>query len=1228
MISRKENVSYKYKMPCSVGRNTKKYGGTVVASTLQDVTENGNTTTLSIQTDGFFIGDGSLLTNIPGTFGYGNLEQVTTTGNATSHEVTFENTFTSLEALGNVVVAGNVTALRFHGDGANLTGIVTLTDFDDNVSRIVNLESNLIANSERTTDLETYLGSNVSRIINLESNLIANSERIGSLETEVQPVNRGGTGLTSFNVGDLLYASDTTTLNKLSIGSVGEGNVLTTTSSSSFEWRPPTDIVEVDTLQSVTSRGSKTTQQVTFENPNTSMNALGNVVVLGNVTALTFYGDGTNLTDIPKVSDFNDNVSRIVNLESNLIANSDRIDDLRTDLGSNVSKIVNLESNLIANSERIDDLRTDLGSNVSRIDNLETEIQPIDRGGTGLTTYTQGDILYAVGNDILTKLQVGSTGEILKSSGLVPYWTEADFTVTNNFTYINVITSWVQRGEDIDGTLQNLSGASVAISDDGTILAIGHVGTGIVKIYIWDGSTWNIRGNISGSSADKSGTSISLSSDGNKLAIGSIGYVRVYQWSSGTTWNKVGNDLTGGNLRFGFSVDVSSDGNTIVIGEPGNDYDIDGLSNDIGKVRVFNWSGSAWSQVGSDIVGEQGDFTGFSVSITSDGSIIAFGEPRNNTEYRGGRVRIFENDNGSWIQQGGDITGTTSGDQVGYAVDLSGDGTTLALGTPFNDENGIQSGIVKMYRWNTENWVQKGVDINGILAGDWFGNSVSLSNDGNTVIAGSILSDEKYVDAGQIRVFRWSGTVWEQVGYSINGEFAGDNSGTSVAISADGLIIAIGAPYNTNNAGHVRVYTNEVISSETNYDNQFIEVNAELEKLRVANLNTNTRVDVLDIRLSSLETSNIEIYNRLSSNVDRIESLELSNNDVNTRLTSLENTDIIQYGRGIVSGFNKGDIIVATSTNVLGVLPMGTSGQFLKTDGLTLYWGEETVSDDQGSGDLQSVTEIGNETDVSVRFTNTGTSIYASGTIEASVFLGDGGLLSNTSVTPDFQEVTDNGNVTSNSVQFTNTGTSIKASGKIIASSFEGSGLGITGVAMETDLNDNSSRISNLETSNNAIWYNIPRISNLETSNNAIWSSSIISGTSGITGFNQGDMLYATGTNTLGTLTIGDENFILQIINGVPTWTSLTLSLSDQNITQIGSNTGISNTNPEYTLHVGSNVVIDDIGSDVVYVSGNVYATNDIQAQNAVRGTEVHMQKLFVKNTEVVAERPPRKVRI
>ena len=86
-------------MPCcDTGRNIQKYKG-AAASTLQDVTDNGNTTTGDIiTTSGYFIGDGSKLTNIPGVSGAAfNLEQVTAQGNWTSNTVDFQNTHTAFK---------------------------------------------------------------------------------------------------------------------------------------------------------------------------------------------------------------------------------------------------------------------------------------------------------------------------------------------------------------------------------------------------------------------------------------------------------------------------------------------------------------------------------------------------------------------------------------------------------------------------------------------------------------------------------------------------------------------------------------------------------------------------------------------------------------------------------------------------------------------------------------------------------------------------------------------------------------------------------------------------------------------------------------------------------------------------------------------------------------------------------------------------------------------------
>jgi len=119
-------------MPCcDTGRNIQKYKG-AAASTLQDVTDNGNTTTGDIiTTSGYFIGDGSKLTNVTVT-----LQETSDRGNTTSNTIQFTNPVTSLTTSGNVIVAGNVTASTFYGDGTTLTGVALSADLADNVTRI------------------------------------------------------------------------------------------------------------------------------------------------------------------------------------------------------------------------------------------------------------------------------------------------------------------------------------------------------------------------------------------------------------------------------------------------------------------------------------------------------------------------------------------------------------------------------------------------------------------------------------------------------------------------------------------------------------------------------------------------------------------------------------------------------------------------------------------------------------------------------------------------------------------------------------------------------------------------------------------------------------------------------------------------------------------------------------------------------------------------------------
>ena len=330
-------------MPCcDTGRNIQKYKG-VTASTLQDVTDNGNTTTGDIiTTTGYFIGDGSKLTNVPGVSGAAfTLQQTTNKGNVTTDTVEFQNSVTSLTASGNVLVTGNVTASVFYGDGTTLTGVALSADLADNVIRIGNLETNL-------TD---------------------NSSRISTLETEIQPVNRGGTGLTSFVSGDLIYANGTSSFTNLAASSSTQGYFLKNDNG-------------IPTWADVSLVGSASPYSITTGSGLSGGNYNGS-------SAVTW------------TADFN---------------------------------VVATTSNL--------------NSNVARINTLENEIQPVNRGGTNITSYTVGDLLYAVGPTTLSVLSAGNNGEVLTMSSGLPSWAVASGGSGGGY--------WTQSGSSIYYTNGNV----------------------------------------------------------------------------------------------------------------------------------------------------------------------------------------------------------------------------------------------------------------------------------------------------------------------------------------------------------------------------------------------------------------------------------------------------------------------------------------------------------------------------------------------------------------------------------------------------------------------------------------------------------------------------------------------------------------------------------------------------------------------------------------------------
>ncbi|KAL3779115.1 hypothetical protein ACHAW5_001593, partial [Stephanodiscus triporus] len=158
---------------------------------------------------------------------------------------------------------------------------------------------------------------------------------------------------------------------------------------------------------------------------------------------------------------------------------------------------------------------------------------------------------------------------------------------------------WTQRGFDIDGEASlDESGTSVAVSEDGRVVAIGA----------------SLNDGVNGSNS---------------------GHTRVFNWN-GTAYVKRGIDIDGeaANGEAGASVSLSNDGNVLAVGAPKIDAGGTGASNvDRGNVRVYTWNNTHYIQRGSDIDGVAGrDESFISISLSGNGLVLAIGAPKNDAD--------------------------------------------------------------------------------------------------------------------------------------------------------------------------------------------------------------------------------------------------------------------------------------------------------------------------------------------------------------------------------------------------------------------------------------------------------------------------------------------------------------------------------------------------------------------------------------------------------------------
>ena len=349
-----------------------------------------------------------------------------------------------------------------------------------------------------------------------------------------------------------------------------------------------------------------------------------------------------------------------------------------------------------------------------------------------------------------------------------------DVTTANQgqaYIYNRTGNVWALQATLVNPTTEASSffGYSVDISDDGLYALVGAFDEDVTngdqgQVYAFKrtGDTWALESTIPipvASSNAQFGFSISLSSGAVYAAIGAnkevsgasgAGKVHIFK-RTGTTWaleQTIPNETSEGNANFGHSVSISGNGDTVVVGVPFEDI----AAANQGIAYVYKRTGSTWALQ---------DY---------------LQNPTNELN-----------------------------SQYGYDVAISRDGTNILVGANLEDVAGIDQGQVYAYTWSGAAYYLSNTIVNPTAeSASNFGYSLDLSTDGTTSVIASPYQDGGVGNQGQAYIYKRTGTAWALGTTLVNPDGNNSGLGTEVAISGLADYVIAGGPENTG--GFIYIY--------------------------------------------------------------------------------------------------------------------------------------------------------------------------------------------------------------------------------------------------------------------------------------------------------------------------------------------------------------------------------------------------------------------------------------
>jgi len=464
-------------------------------------------------------------------------------------------------------------------------------------------------------------------------------------------------------------------------------------------------------------------------------------------------------------------------------------------------------------------------TNITIVDTSTTPVPSVDTV-TGPASVNEGSAATInvatsnIPNGTTLNWSVSRAGDFSTSSGTVTINSNAgsfSVTPTADTTTEGSETFTVTVSGTVSSTSVSTTSSNITINDtSGSPLSWASPASG-PKLLASDAET-----------SDNFGQSVSISNNGTIAIVGapnedtggtSTGAAYIYS-ISGSTWTqqaKIQASDKASYDAFGYSVSIDSDGDTAIVGA----YADDTTYTDTGSAYIFTRSGISWSQQAKIYASDKAnsDYFGRGVSISGDGNTVVVSahleDPIGTSvaNQDAGSAYIFTRSGTSWSQQAKIQASDAQGsDNFGQSVDISNDGDTVIVGAYNEDTGGTNAGAAYIYTRSGSTWTQQAkIQASNAGSSDRFGQSVSIDSDGDTAIVGAAFEDTGGSSAGSAYIFTRSGTSWsQQAQIQPTNVSASDLFGRSVSISGDGNTV-IGSSYvedtGFTNAGAVYIFT-------------------------------------------------------------------------------------------------------------------------------------------------------------------------------------------------------------------------------------------------------------------------------------------------------------------------------------------------------------------------------------------------------------------------------------